>query len=97
VVAGALTTIVIVQSAPDSGWMLPGLWGLFFSLGVFASCRLLPRPTFWIAGYYLLSGVLCLVLARGPAALSPWAMALMFGPGQLFSAAVLYWTLERER
>ncbi|MFO0897348.1 MAG: hypothetical protein U0836_07980 [Pirellulales bacterium] len=95
VLAGGLSTIVIVQSAAEIGWILPGLWGLFFSLGVFASCRLLPRPTIWIAGYYLVAGMLCLTLARGPAALSPWAMALMFGPGQLFAAAVLYWTLER--
>jgi hypothetical protein len=29
------------------------------------------------------------------AGLSPWTMALTFGPGQLFAAVLLYWTLER--
>jgi hypothetical protein len=27
--------------------------------------------------------------------LSPWAMGVPFGVGQLLAAAVLYWTLER--
>jgi hypothetical protein len=34
-------------------------------------------------------------MAQGPAALSPWAMGVPFGLGQLFAAGVLYWTLER--
>src|SRR6478752_4013506 len=42
-VAGGLLSVVIVQRASDSVWMLPGLWALLFSLGIFASCRLLPR------------------------------------------------------
>ena len=45
--------------------------------------------------WYLLSGVACLVWARGDAAFSPWAMVIPFGVGQLLTAAILYWTLER--
>ena len=37
-------------------WMLPGLWQILFSLGVFASCRLLPRATFFVALFYLIAG-----------------------------------------
>ena len=37
--------------------MLPGLWQIFYSLGIFASCRLLPRPTFWVAVFYLGTGL----------------------------------------
>ena len=37
-----------------------------------------------------------LALARGDAAMSPWAMALPFGVGQMLAAAVLYSTLERD-
>src|SRR5580700_8419059 len=40
--AGALVTVVLVRAAPDAVWMLPGLWQVIFSLGVFASCRFLP-------------------------------------------------------
>jgi hypothetical protein len=94
-VAGGVLTWAIVTYAKDSLWMLPGLWAIIFSLGVFASCRLLPRPIFWVGAYYLASGVAALVLARGDAALSPWAMVGTFGAGQLLAAAILYFTLER--
>ena len=89
-VAGALVTMVLVRSAPESVWMLPGLWQVLYSLGIFASCRLLPRPMFGVAVFYLLSGLGTLALAQGDSALSPWAMGLPFGVGQLLAAAVLY-------
>ena len=94
-IGAAAVTAVIVRVAPQSAWLLPGLWQVFFSQGVFASCRLLPRPAFAVGVYYLVAGIATLLLARGPNALSPWAMALPFGLGQLLAAAVLYWTLER--
>ena len=94
-VSAAAVTAVVVRFAPDAGWILPGLWQVFFSQGVFASCRLLPRPAFAVGVFYLVAGVGTLILARGPDALSPWAMAVPFGVGQLGAAAVLYWTLER--
>ena len=94
-VAGGLVTLALLTAAPESTWMLPGIWQVLFSLGIFASFRLLPPTTFWVGLFYLLSGVACLMLARGDSALSPWAMGVPFGLGQLFAAAVLYWTLER--
>jgi hypothetical protein len=95
VVVGGLMTIVLVRSGEESLWLLPGLWSLFFSLGIFASRRLLPSATLAVAIYYLLAGLLSLALARGPYVLSPWAMGITFGFGQFFAAAVLYGTLER--
>ena len=94
--AGALLTIVLVRSAPTSLWMLPGLWQVVYSLGIFASCRLLPRATFWVAVFYLGTGLAVLSLGHGDASLSPWFMGLPFGAGQLLAAAVLYSTLERD-
>jgi hypothetical protein len=94
-VAAAAVTAVLVRVAPEAAWALPGLWQVFFSQGVFASCRLLPRAAFAVGVFYLVAGVATLLLARGPDALSPWAMAAPFGLGQLAAAAVLYWTLER--
>ncbi len=61
VVAGALLTkrvYVFCDFLPGQIWMLPGLWMILFSLGVFASARLLPRATFVVGGYYLIAGVL---------------------------------------
>jgi len=93
-VAGALLTIVLYRAVPEGLWMLPGLWQILYSLGIFASCRLLPKPTFWVAVFYLGSGLA--VLAQGEAALGPWSMGLPFSVGQLLAAAVLYSTLERD-
>ena len=94
-VAGGLLTYAIVGYAPASVALLPGLWAVVLSLGIFASCRLLPPATIWIAGYYLLGGTAALVFARGESSLSPWAMAGTFGAGQLLAATVLFLTLER--
>jgi len=95
IVAGGLLLFVLFYHAPQTLWMLPGLWSILFSLGIFASWRLLPKATFWIAVHYLIAGILCLMFAQGEHAFSPWAMALPFGVGQLLAAATLYWTLER--
>jgi hypothetical protein len=92
---GGLLTLVLVRTAPETLWMLPGLWQILFGLGVFASCRLLPRATFGVAVFYLVAGLASLTFAQGDAAFSPWAMGLPFGVGQFFAAGVLYRTLER--
>src|SRR4029077_3939989 len=89
-VAGALLTFVLFQFAPQSLWMLPGLWQIIFSLGFLASCRSLPRPMFAVAVWDLATGVACPAVADGAHAFSPWAMALPFGLGQLLMAAILY-------
>jgi hypothetical protein len=94
--AGALLTVVLVRTAPDSLWMLPGLWQILYGLGIFASCRLLPRPMFWAAVFYLGTGLASLAVAHGSQALSPWSMGVPFGAGQLLVALVLYCTLERD-
>ncbi len=96
VVAGGLLTLVLARSAESILWVLPGIWSIFFSLGIFASRRLLPRATFGVAVYYLVAGLLSLAIAQGEWALSPWTMGIEFGGGQLLAAVVLYRTLERD-
>jgi hypothetical protein len=92
---GSVLAVVVVRFAPESAWLLPGLWQLFFAQGIFASCRVLPRSVYLVAGYYLLAGSLNFFIFRDGDALSPWAMALPFGLGQFLTAMILYWTLER--
>ena len=94
-VAGASMTWAVIQFSPGAANLLPGLWAIMFSLGIFASCRQLPPPAVVVGIYYLAAGVTCLVLAREFYALSPWAMAGTFGVGQLLTAVVLYLSLER--
>jgi hypothetical protein len=95
VVAGGLVTYVLFRHVDGALWMLPGLWSIFFSLGIFASYRVLPKATFWVGVFYMTAGVLCLLWARSDFEFSPWAMGVPFGVGQFLSAAILYWTLER--
>jgi hypothetical protein len=89
VVAGALVTATIVRCAPSVAWMLPGLWAVTFSLGLFASWRLLPGPIAAVAAWYLVAGCVCLALGPTGAGLAPWTMAMLFGVGQSMLAAIL--------
>jgi hypothetical protein len=93
--AGGLITLVLVRSTPSSLWMLPGLWQLIFSLGVFSSCRFLPRPMVAAGAWYLLSGLTCLTLADGRA-LAPWAMGIAYGGGQLLVAGILFFSGRKD-
>jgi hypothetical protein len=93
-IVGLLLTGVMLLAAPQELWMLPGLWELIFSLGVFASCRFLPRQMFAVGLWYLGCGLTCLMIASGPRILSPWEMGIPFGVGQLLVAAVLRYGFE---
>ncbi len=48
-----------------------------------------------VAAYYLIGGTAALLLWDRAMQLSPWSMGVLFGGGQLLSAAVLWLTLER--
>jgi hypothetical protein len=94
VIVGLLLTVVLMRIAPQDAWMLPGLWAVVFSLGIFASCRFLPRQMFGVGAWYLAAGLVCLLAASANHALSPWAMGITFGVGQLLVAAVLRYGFE---
>jgi hypothetical protein len=94
IVVGILLTVVLMRIALQDSWMLPGLWEVMFSLGVFASCRFLPRQMFGVGAWYLAAGLVCLLVSSGHHALSPWEMGIPFGIGQLLVAAVLRYGFE---
>jgi hypothetical protein len=89
--AGALVTLVLVRYVASASWMLPGLLQIIFSLGVFSSCRFLPRAMVAAGAWYLATGLVCLALADARA-LSPWAMAIPYAAGQLLVAGILYFS-----
>lgn len=91
--AGTFITIVLVRSATSAVWMLPGLWQVIFALGIFASCRFLPRAMVAPATWYLLTGLACLSLGDDRA-LSPWTMGAAFGIGEMMIAGVLYFNSQ---
>jgi len=89
---GALITWILVRTAPEAGWMLPGLWQLLFALALFASAGLLPRAIIGVAMFYVATGAI--TLALGPRALAPMSMGVPFAVGQLAAAMIL--ALNRE-
>ena len=89
--AGALITVVLVRSVPGAVWMLPGLWQIIFSLGVFSSCRFLPRLMVAAGVWYLCTGLACIALGDSRA-FSPWTMGASYGAGQLLVAGILFFT-----
>ena len=95
VAIGTLATLGIYLGAPEVGWLLPGLWSLVYSLGVFASYRKLPGQGFWLGVYFALCGFGCLIWGHGTHAFSPWQMGIPFGGGHLIAAILLYRGLER--
>jgi hypothetical protein len=94
--AGALITIVLVCKVPAALWMLPGLWQVIFSLGVFSSCRFLPRPMIAAGAWYLFTGLLCLSFGD-TRALSPWMMGISYGAGQVLVAGILLFAAQEAK
>ncbi len=91
--AGALVTVVILRFAPESIWMLPGIWQVIFSLGVFSASRFLPKQIAAAGGWYLLTGLIAIGLSD-ERSLSPWVMGAAYGVGQFLIAAILLYTAK---
>ena len=89
-VAGVLLAVMLWKFAPETLWLLPGLWQVLVSLGVFASVRSLPRTVALAGAWYFIVGFVVLVLASESHALSPWTMGLPFVIGQFLMATILY-------
>ena len=89
-VAGVLLAVMLWKFAPETLWLLPGLWQVLVSLGVFASVRSLPRTVAFAGAWYFVTGFATLLLASQSHALSPWTMGLPFAIGQLLMAAILH-------
>lgn len=92
---GAVMTWVIADYVPEAVALLPGLWSICFSLGVFASLPFVTPAVASVAVYYLLAGGVCLAFGRDELALHPWLMGGMFGVGQFLMAGVLLRAEER--
>ena len=95
-VAGVLLTFMLWKFAPEALWMLPGLWQLLVSLGIFASVRSLPRSVALAGAWYFVTGFTVLLLASQSHALSPWTMGLPFAAGQCLMAALLHFASGEE-
>jgi len=85
--------VLLLRFVPEATWMVPGMWQVFASLGIFASLRSLPRPIRLVGAWYFVTGFACLLAASQTHALSPWMMGLPFFGGQMMMAAILYYSV----
>ncbi len=92
--ASLFMPIFLLRAAPQAVWIMPGLWQLFASLGLFASVRSLPRSITLVGGWYFVSGFACLLWASSAHNLSPWLMGAPFFAGQMLMAAILHFSAE---
>jgi hypothetical protein len=88
--AGAAFAVLLWMFAPETLWMLPGLWQVLVALGIFASVRSLPRTVAVAGAWYFLAGFTILLLASHSHTLSPWTMGMPFVVGQLLLACLLH-------
>jgi hypothetical protein len=88
--AGAVVCAVVLRWAPDAAWLLPGLWQLLIGVGLFVALRFLPRSISIAAAWYFLAGATVLVVSAQSRTMSPWAMGIPFGIGQLLMAGLLH-------
>jgi len=93
--AGAAVALVLWRFSPDTAWILPGLWQVLVAIGLFAAQRFLPRAVVFAAFWYFATGITVMLLSSQTHMLSPWAMGLPFGAGQLLLAAVLHLAFRR--
>ena len=87
--AGALLAVVLARISPESLWLLPGLWQVLVSLGIFAGVRVMPRGVALVGAWYLVAGLAVLVIMGESRGLSPWAMGVPFAVGQGLMALVV--------
>jgi hypothetical protein len=92
--AGAILPFVLLHVTRDVFWMLPGLWQIIFSLGVFASCRCLPRPMLLAGVWFLLTGIACVAIGDSRA-LAAGTMSGAYGIGMTLVAAIHYLSAKK--
>lgn len=95
IMVGALVGGGVAASFPSAVGILPGLWSLVFSLGIFSSRPFLPRATGWVGLFYLIAGGWMLMNPSSPAE-PAWPLAWSFFIGQCAGAIILYMNLERK-
>jgi hypothetical protein len=94
--AGLVISAILLRFAPDTAWLLPGLWQMLLAVGLFVAMRFLPRSVAIAGAWYFLAGATVLIISSLERALLPWAMGVPFGVGQLLMAGILHVALGGE-
>jgi hypothetical protein len=93
-IVGAILPFVLLHQS--AFWMLPGLWQIVFSLGVFASCRCLPRPMYLAGAWFLFTGLVSVAVGDARA-LAPAAMSVPYAAGMALVAGIHHLSAKKAR
>lgn len=94
-VAGFILTFIMITIGEKGVIFLPGIWSLLFGLGLISMLPYLPKLVMGVGAFYLVAGSLLVYIVRFGMSLSPWGMGLTFGLGNIASAIILYFNIEK--
>jgi hypothetical protein len=86
-IVGLILPFIFLRITQSVFWLLPGLWQIVFGLGVFASCRCLPKPMLLAGAWFLATGLACIALGN-TRALAPSTMSGAYALGMALVAAI---------
>lgn len=87
---GGFVTLCLLPDQEHSRSLLPGLWCILISLGIFATLNNAPRAMIFPAAFYAIIGGLFLRFDEWTVGLGSWSMGFAFGIGQLWTALILW-------
>jgi hypothetical protein len=90
IVIGAFATLCLTSTNHLYVSLLPGLWCMVVSLGMFATLYNAPPAMIFPAAYYAVVGGLYWRFNAWSCGLGPWSMGIAFGIGQAWIAVVLW-------
>lgn len=88
--AGVFVTVTFVRLSRALVPLLPGLWALFFGIGILAARPYLPRVAGLTALYFWTAGLAAIWFGPEIERSLGWVVGLIFGGGQLLGALLLW-------
>ena len=83
------------ESALSRHNLLPAVWAMVYGLGLVACVQHLPNAARWVAAWFIVGGIACMVLEHHSMDRLNLQMAILFGGGQVLLGAILFWNMER--
>ncbi len=87
---GGFVTLCLFPTQEQPRSLLPGLWCIIVSLGIFATLNNAPRAMIFPAAFYAIIGGLFLRFGEWTIGFGSWSMGFAFGIGQLWTAVILW-------
>ena len=87
----------ISESGQSKHTLLPAVWSMVYGLGLVAFVQHFPDAVRWVAVWFIVGGIACVMVEQHSMERLNLQMAVLFGGGQIFLGAILFWNMERHR